>query len=209
MLLMPLENYEERLLLDTLLTLLPAPCSSHSLQLSSETFCQHHLTQRYAVTETSQKSDNVWEKFNPACVGCPVPLCKMAWGKERCTFSAGLVREASQLLCSLLVRKQIYTSAKVWTSRLGMHSIKKGRVSLDNAKVASSEMHSNTGCERAPLCSIMLGCTGYFVWSIPKMEVLEQHVHTSGVLSKQRLALMDRMNSWFFTVVSAQTKPLC
>lgn len=76
-----------------------------------------------------------------------------------------------------------------------MHSTKKGRVSLDNAEVASSEMHSNTGCERAPLCGIMLGCTGYFVWSIPKMEVLEQHVHTSGVLSKQRLALMDRMNS--------------
>lgn len=103
-----------------------------------------------------------------ACVVCPVPLCKMAWGrrtvtlKERCT-SAGLVREASQLLCSLFVRKQIYTSAKVCTSRLGMHSTKKGRVSPDNAEEASSEMQSNTGCECAPLCSIMLGCTGHCV----------------------------------------------
>lgn len=41
------------------------------------------------------------------------------------------------------------------------------------------------------------------------MEVLEQHVHTPGMPSEQRLALMEGMDSWLFTVVSAQTKPLC
>lgn len=219
MFLIPLEDYEERLLPEMLLSLQPSPCSSHSLQLSRWNLLWAPLNTKICSHRDLTEIRQYLREIQPSIAGhmwVANSTVQMAWGRKtvtlngRCTFSTGLVREALQLLCSLLVRKHICTSPKVCTSRLGMHSTKKCRVSPDNAEVLRGSaiqaviVHlcaASCWVVQVTLCRVSQG--------VPRMEMLKQHVHTPGMPSEQRLALMEGTDSWLFTVVSAQTKPLC
>lgn len=162
MFLMHLEDYEERLHPEMLLSLLPSLCSSHSLQLSSWNLLWTPLKTKISSHRDLTEIRQCLRKIQPSIAGhmwvanswlsMGDEFFLLAWsGKLRSSFVAYLSGSTSTLLPRYA---QVGWECTVPKSAGFPHIMLKWQVLRWRAMQV---------CQCAPLCSIILGCTGDFV----------------------------------------------